>query len=329
MIPGVTAGPLNDLRIRGRIKSVPEDFVVAEVLRKGIEIDGGRHILAAAEKRGLEHKALVQAFGREANFLGIKDKEALAYFFISFKRVRIRLPEVPGLRVRIVGRTRRLLTRKDLLGNAFRITIRDCECRDDAFRAWSELLSGWQAPNFYGPQRFARSNHLIGQAIIRRDFRAADELLRKEGYDGIKGTPLWLRRFYVQAYQSYLFNLELSKVISGEIRGPVRRADVTEDFFRGKAEIAYLPGYGFRDRGDAYSRALIEVAKEEGIKFRHFYVDEMKEVSQEGGIRPARIMSHKVSYSITGEDQAVVRFVLYRGSYATSALRELLLEEPL
>ena len=328
MIPGVTSQPLNPIRIKGKIKVFPEDFVVAEVIRKGINAKEGRHLLAVVEKKGVEHKVIANEFGKEAHYLGIKDKEALAYFFVSFKRVKVNLKEIPNVKVRIVGKTKRLLSRKDLLGNAFKVRVRECECLEEAFDSWKKLLEGWKVPNFYGHQRFAENNHLIGEAIVKRDFKTADELLYREGYEGLKGTPLWLKRFYVQSYQSYLFNRELSKVLNGEVKGEPKLVELSEQIFNGKVEAAYLPGYGFRDKGDVYSKALIEVAREEGIKFRHFYVDEIKEVSQEGGIRPAKIPSYKVSYSLSPDvGEAVLRFVLYRGSYATVALRELLKEE--
>lgn len=325
MIPGVTAAPINPKRINGRIRLSPEDFVVAEVIKKG-NYKEGHHLLAVAEKLNLDHLTIVKALGKQANYLGIKDKEAHAYFFLSFKRTAILLPAVPGLKIRVVGRTRQLLSRSALLGNAFKIAIRDCDCDEQAFITWKDILERWLCPNYYGPQRFAAMNHLIGRAIIRGDNSLADELIAKDGHEGLKAAPLWLKRLYVQAYQSYLFNLEVSKVIGGEVKGEVKTMAIDEGLFKGTAEVAYLPGYGFRDKGDAYSRALIEVMKSEGIKFRNFYVDWLKEVSQEGGIRPARIPAAKISYTIE-KDKATVRFILRTGSYATSALRELLLEE--
>ena len=213
-----------------------------------------------------------------------------------------------------------------MLGNAFRIKIRECECKEKAFKNWKNTLERWEAPNFYGSQRFEKNNYLIGEALVKRNFKKADELVQQDGYKGIKEVPLWLRRFYVQAYQYYLFNRELSKVLNGEVKGEPSIMNFKEGFFNGTVEIAYLPGYGFRDKGDVYSKALIEVVKEEGIKFRQFYIDELQEISQEGGIRPARIIAHKVNFRIFENlNEATVNFVLYKGSYATVALRELLL----
>ncbi|MDP8023017.1 MAG: tRNA pseudouridine(13) synthase TruD [Nitrososphaeria archaeon] len=325
MIPGVTAKALNEIRIKGKIKVFPEDFVVAEVIKKGLSFKEGRHLLAIAEKKGVEHAVVSKTLGNIANYLGIKDKDALAYFFVSFKRVKINIKNVPGIRLRFVGKTKTILTRRYLLGNAFKVKIRDCECIENAFQNWKNILERWEAPNFYGMQRFENNNYVIGEALVKRDFKKADELVQEDGYNGIKDVPLWLRRFYVQAYQSYLFNRELSKVLNGEVSGEPIRMNFSEGFFNGSVEIAYLPGYGFRDKGDVYSKALIEVAKEEGIKFRHFYIDEYQEISQEGGIRPARIIAHKANYRINeGLNEAIVNFILYKGSYATVALRELL-----
>ncbi len=326
MIPGINAKPLNEIRINGKIKVYPEDFVVAEIIKKGLSFKDGKHLLAVAEKNNLEHALVRKILGNTANYLGIKDKEALAYFFISFKRVKVVIKDVHGLKIRIVGRTKRMLTRKDLLGNAFKIKIRDCDCKDTAFDNWKKILETWTAPNFYGAQRFLNNNHLIGEALVKRDFKKADELARNSGYEGLVAVPLWLKRFYVQAYQSYLFNREISKVLNGEVKGQPITINFAEGFFNGKAEVAYIPGYGFRDKGDVYSKALVEVAKEEGIKFRHFYIDDFKEISQEGGIRPAKMIAHSVNFRIDeNTKEATVNFILYKGMYATIALRELLL----
>jgi tRNA pseudouridine13 synthase len=325
MIPGINAEPLNNIRIKGKIKVYPEDFVVAEIIKKGLSFKEGKHLLAVAEKNNLEHALVRKILGNTANYLGIKDKESLAYFFISFKRVKVVLKDVEGLKIRIVGRTKRMLTRKDLLGNAFKIKIRDCECEETAFHNWKKILETWTAPNFYGYQRFSNNNHIIGEALVKRDFKKADELVRNSGYEGLAAVPLWLKRFYVQAYQSYLFNREISKVLNGEVKGQPTTINFAEGFFNGKTEVAYLPGYGFRDKGDIYSKALVEVAKEEGIKFRHFYIDKLKELSQEGGIRPAKMITHSVNFRIDrNAKEATVNFILYKGMFATIALRELL-----
>jgi len=325
MIPGASPRTINPHLMRGRIKSSPEDFVVAEVIRKGIDFRSGRHLLGVIEKRGVDHGTIVKLLQGSANYFGIKDRDALAYFFVSFKRVRVNKISGEGVKLRIVGRTKRLLNRSALLGNAFRIRITECECDDSAFQIWKKLMIEWRIPNYYGPQRFASNNHMIGRAIVHGNFSEADELIAADGHGGLKEAPLWLKKFYVQSYQSYIFNRELAKVIDGEVTGESKRAELSlPPVFTGSVEVAYLPGYGFRDLGDKYSRALVEVAREEGIKFRQFYIDKMPELSQEGGTRPAGIPASKVSYTVNGDGSATVRFVLHKGSYATSALRELI-----
>lgn len=51
MIPGINAEPLNNIRIKGKIKVYPEDFVVAEIIKKGLSFKEGKHLLAVAEKK--------------------------------------------------------------------------------------------------------------------------------------------------------------------------------------------------------------------------------------------------------------------------------------
>ncbi|MCL4343927.1 MAG: tRNA pseudouridine(13) synthase TruD [Thaumarchaeota archaeon] len=328
MIPGASSRTLNPYLLGGKIKVLPEDFTVSEVIKKGIDFENGKHLLGVVEKKGVDHSVVVRLLGGSANYLGIKDKDALAYFFVSFKRVKVNGFSSEGVKLRIVGKTRKMLGRRMLVGNAFRINIKSCQCNPAAFEYWKNIMKAWQVPNYYGPQRFASNNLKIGQAIVNRNFSEADELIVADGHRGLKKAPLWLKKFYVQSYQSYLFNREIAKVIDGEITGESKMIEIMEPpVFKGNTDAGYLAGYGFRDFGDKYSKSLIEVAREEGIKFRHFYIDEMPELSQEGGIRPAGLPASLVSYTIDDKnDSATVRFVLNRGSYATVALRELLIE---
>ncbi|MEM0097302.1 MAG: tRNA pseudouridine(13) synthase TruD [Conexivisphaerales archaeon] len=328
MIPGASSRTLNPYLLSGKIRVLPEDFTVAEVIKKGIDFENGKHLLGVVEKKGVDHSVVVRLLGGSANYLGIKDKDALAYFFVSFKRVKVNEFSAEGIKLRVVGKTKKMLGRRMLLGNAFRINIKSCDCNPFSFEYWKNIMKSWHVPNYYGPQRFASNNLNIGRAIVNRNFSEADELIAADGHGGLKIVPLWLKKFYVQSYQSFLFNREVAKVIDGEIKGQSKSIDINEPpVFKGQTDAGYLAGYGFRDFGDKYSKSLIEVAREEGIKFRQFYIDEMPELSQEGGIRPAGLPASLVSYSINNNgDNATVRFVLNRGSYATVALRELLIE---
>src|SRR3989338_10158143 len=79
-------------------------------------------------------------------------------------------------------------------------------------------------PNKFGPQRFSKNNHLVGKAIIKKDFKKAIGLIlenkgnieneiksylekNKNDYIGaFRLIPLKTRKLFVHSYQSFLFN---------------------------------------------------------------------------------------------------------------------------
>ena len=147
-------------------------------------------------------------------------------------------------------------------------------------------------------------------------------------FRAIKSIPLPLRRFYVQAYQSYLFNRSLSSAFAeGEDLFEAESGDVCFDFHgkigkfvKGLDQNLALPfiGYSYykKTRFDSYISKILE---QEEISPKDFFVKEMQEVSSEGGFRQAAIQC--TDYS---SQNSSVEFTLSRGSFATILLREIM-----
>ena len=164
--------------------------------------------------------------------------------------------------------------------------------------------------------------------------------------------PIRLRRFFVQAYQSYLFNRFLSErmkrgislvdvrygdyVVNIGAKGlPTSRSTKVERgnlhpilsrIRRGKAALA-LPVIGF-DQGlsDGIQGEIErEILEQEGVQPQDFQIKRMPESSAPGGLRralsPIMNMGFK-TWSVDGEAAAKFRFMLHKGSYATVVLRE-------
>lgn len=144
----------------------------------------------------------------------------------------------------------------------------------------------------------------------------------------IVSLPLYLRRLYVQAYQSYIFNLTLSTAISEgyNIRGPTS-GDVCFDV-HGKLgkydeysnQMLAIPtvGYAYYKK-TRFHPILSDIMSREGITPKDFYIKQMQELSLEGGFRQATISCK--DYAIHDEQ---VSFTLSRGSFATMILREII-----
>jgi tRNA pseudouridine13 synthase len=162
----------------------------------------------------------------------------------------------------------------------------------------------------------------IERIVLREIINHGDE------QKAIRAIPLHLRRFYIQAYQSYLFNLSLSAAFSdGENMFEAQEGDVCYDshgslgkFTKGMDQILAFPfvGYSYykKTRFDYHISKILDA---ENISPKSFFIKEMQEVSNEGGFRQASITC--TDYSISDN---TVEFSLSRGSFATILLREIM-----
>jgi tRNA pseudouridine13 synthase len=186
-LPTLHGGPLGKVRF----KSVPEDFVVEEVL--GFEPSGvGEHCLVWVEKRDLDSNTaaarLASATGlrnRLVSHCGLKDRHAVTRQWFSLHMPGQASPEPAaleseGLRVLHVTRNTRKLRRGIHRGNRFTIRLREPDFSSDlALERWQQIVERG-APNYFGSQRFGHEGRNVEKALamFRGDFRPADRLLR-------------------------------------------------------------------------------------------------------------------------------------------------------
>ena len=147
-------------------------------------------------------------------------------------------------------------------------------------------------------------------------------------FKAIRAIPLSLRRFYIQAYQSFVFNQSLSLSFSdGEDLFHAKSGDVCFDskgvigkFAVGLEQKLALPfvGYSYYKK-TRFDYQISKILQQEEITPKDFFIKEMQEVSNEGGFRQAAI--HCTNYSSNDD---VVEFSLSRGSFATIILREIM-----
>lgn len=144
----------------------------------------------------------------------------------------------------------------------------------------------------------------------------------------IHAIPLPLRRFYVQAYQSFIFNHSLSAAfIDGENLFVAQEGDVCYDlhgiigkYIKGLDQHLALPfvGYSYYKK-TRFDFQISKILKSEEIAPKDFFIKEMQEISSEGGFRQASIQCTDYSTQDTTVD-----FTLSRGSFATILLREIM-----
>jgi len=174
--------------------------------------------------------------------------------------------------------------------------------------------------------------------------------------------PSKLQELFVQAHQSFLFNRFLSQRIkSGYTIGrPIvvdfvigversglpfpklartvtseDEASITKQVKAGKMRVA-LPIIGMKLGPSEGVMGEIEraVLTAEGIRLDHLRLNPLSKVGGAGGLRasvaPIKELKFKVSKSSAGGCQVELNFMLQRGSYATTLLREMMKpEDPL
>lgn len=157
----------------------------------------------------------------------------------------------------------------------------------------------------------------------------------------LRAVPVKLRRLYVQAYQSFLFNrtlslalakgLDISKYESGDNWSEASEDGLATSPVHGVREQApplavpmvQLAGFAYRNYGSRFDLCLEEVMAQERVSAKEFYVKQMQEVSGEGGFRRPHLAVEDASYTCAG-DRTDLSFTLARGQYATVLLREVM-----
>ena len=368
--------------IGGKIRINPEDFEVSELLSKhttnSITDEPGYTVYKLKKKKIDTNHALSGIFrktGVRLKSLGLKDAFAITEQFVGSPHKGKPIEDFSTEKYSLtkIGFTKKPLSKKDMIGNNFKIQISDCSDDLSSFTEHNCIL------NFYGYQRFGSKRpvtHLIGKAILQRDFSKAVDLILsftstydsaenteireklsdKANYEkyfdkvpsqmdierivlkemiehddsirAIRAIPLSLRRFYIQAYQSFIFNQSLSTAfLDGENLFESQSGDVCYDsksiigkFKDGVEQYLSLPfvGYSYYKK-TRFDYQISKILNQEEITPKDFFIKEMQEVSSEGGFRQAAIQCSDYS-----SDQNNVEFSLSRGSFATILLREIM-----
>ena len=371
--------------IGGKIRVNKEDFVVSEVLSEktlsALNQNGDDgYAVFLLKKRGIDtNHSLNQLYhktGLKLKALGLKDAKAVTKQYVCSvnKSKSINNYSADKFSIEKIGATSKPLSKKDMVGNHFSIKISESNGDASSFNESDKIL------NYFGYQRFGSQrpvSHLIGRALLQRDFDKAVMLLLSftSEHDSVQNTklrnklndkstfsqildevppqmdleriilhemiqhdnpkvafralPIAMRRFFVQSYQSFLFNLTISKAWeSGEDLFTPKDGDVCFDkngilgkFASDPNQKVTVPlvGYSYfkKTRFDNY---VSKILKDEEISPKNFYIKEMQEISSEGGFRNTSIDCKDFEI----QDNDTINFTLSRGSFATIIMREIM-----
>jgi len=329
--------------IGGVIRAEMTDFIVEEV--PAYEPSGeGEHTFFAVEKTGQPTFRLIQQLAgrlgiseRDIGYAGLKDARAVARQTLSVPNVppeTLLALELDQARVLWAERHIHKLRIGHLRGNRFTLRIRET-VPDAAERVAAILavLTERGVPNGYGPQRFGRrgDNAAVGLALLRNDRAALREL-------GVRQIPYRLRRLYLSALQSALFNQLLAARIAGGtmdrmLLGDVAKKQETGGIFnvedleaeqpRAQAwEISPTgPIYGYKMRAAQADAAALEadILAQAGLMLEDFRPAKLK-----GSRRPLRYRLDALEWQLEEPHTLVIAFFAPKGSFATLLLRELM-----
>ena len=304
------------------IRSKAEDFDVTEEL--GFEFSGdGEHDYLFIEKthantewvsRQLASFADVPA--RDVGYAGLKDRHAVTRQWFSVPRWNspdwVRL-DVEGVRLAAQQRHNRKLKRGAHKGNRFHIVLRGSVPDAGALDERLETIAAAGVPNYFGEQRFGRG----GSNVVLADAWS-------EG----RRMPRHKRGIAISTARSYLFNL----ILDDRVRDAAWNRLVEGD-------TANLDGTGSLFLVEALDDDLIRRCDEmdihpagplfgdgtslPGVSTDHaHWMRALTDARVKESARPLRIRVKELQWSIAN-DALELQFILGRGAFATSVLREI------
>lgn len=160
----------------------------------------------------------------------------------------------------------------------------------------------------------------------------------KDSISSLRTVPINIRRLFIHAYQSFLFNECISSLImegeevtkcvdkdlcfeleNAQILGKLRKFSTGMDAEE-NVPAMQLAGYGLRNKEGRFENTMLKKLSEEELTTKDFFVKEMQELSVQGGFRQLPLMVSNFGY----ENKNLIKFRLPVGAYATTLLRELM-----
>ncbi len=338
-VPRVLPAP----RVPGRYKVAPEDFVVVEEELYAPSGEGD-HVWLRLRKRGLSTMQAVEMLARaldrrdrDFGFAGMKDAFAVTEQWLSLEHAdvaRVRALALEGLEVVAVTRHANKLRPGHLRGNRFDLVLRGVGSEHvEALNVNLAELQRTGVPNYFGEQRFGKRGANLDKGL---------DLLRGDLAHAARRIPKKLLTLLLASVQSEVFNQVL-----------VRRLDRMGTLLLGDVAILHTNGAAFlvedaaaeQPRCDAFELSpsgpmpgpkclaprgepgAMEAAVLAEMDLDPALFGKSPHRSNEGERRSLRMQVRDVEVVAQG-DAVRLRFALPRGGYATSVLRELLVDPP-
>jgi tRNA pseudouridine13 synthase len=319
----------------GKIRSIPEDFIVNENL--AFEPSGaGEHAFLQIEKTGENTDYVARQLSRFANvrqrdvsYAGLKDRHAVTTQWFSVWLPGKTDPDWPqfetdSMKVLQAVRHARKLKRGVLSGNRFTLVIRDWQGDKDKTIQQLEAIKANGIANYYGPQRFGNEGQNVNKALA---MFAGAKVGREQ------------RSLYLSAARSYLFNQILAcRVSRGNWNQPVAgdtyQFDQSHSCFKSglpDAEIIRrLEAKDIHPTGALWGNGEVDVSAD-ALNLEQAIINVSPELAQgliafgvDKDRRALRVNVQDLQWQFINDSTLELGFTLPAGSYATSVLREVI-----
>lgn len=315
-----------------RLKSRPEDFQVTEVT-KHEPVGSGEHLWLWIRKVNAntdwvadELSRQVGLKRRDVSYAGRKDRLALTEQWFSLydpKKLSAEIEfDIQGAEVLKRTRHQQKLRTGQLLGNRFRIILRDVEgdCEQIDQRLRFIKVNGF--PNYFGEQRFGHQGQNLSAAMA----------WVKAGGKRINRNK---RSIYLSSLRSYIFNTLLSERVGEHSWNRLLLGELTKlsgsnsGFIVENIEVEQKrcdvfdidptgPLVGKVKRSAKYeAKALEDRVLSDNAEIVAFLKQHM-----DADRRSLRVMPKEMHWELSG-DTLIVSFFLPKGSYATVLLEQI------
>ncbi len=318
---------------QGRLRTVPEDFEVEEII--GFEPSGeGEHHWLWIEKRGANTEWVARAIADfagaqqvDVGFAGRKDRHAVTRQVFTVRvprRTDIDWADFSPAGVTVLSHTRhaRKLPRGALSGNRFRLRVRGVEGDIDGIRTRFDRIARHGMPNYFGEQRFGRDSGNLPAALAM----FAGQRVRRDQ-----------RNLLLSAARSSIFNAVLARRVADAswnrpLEGDVWQLDGSGSIFGPEPAtgeiLQRLETGDIHPTGPLWGRGRLrtvgvaaalesECAAAQAALARGLELADLAMQRRALRVRPA-----ETSLRADGDDLTLA-FVLPSGSYATCLMREL------
>ncbi|MFT4313490.1 MAG: tRNA pseudouridine(13) synthase TruD [Candidatus Woesearchaeota archaeon] len=315
-----------------KLKTQPSDFVVTEHIPACV--NEGEYMLYILQKENMNTLQAIEILAKylrihkkHIGFCGIKDKHAITRQYITIRSSKTITPlsidrlQLP-FRLEFVQYCAKPLYVGALERNSFHIRVRSA--KEYTIIQKDEII------NYFGEQRFSTQNDLVGEYLVKKDWKNAVDILCDDTISSkyitqiqqylhthpndfigaIRLVPKNLLELFTHAYQSRLWNtcaqIFTTKYPHKQTRIPIIGFDTELDEY-----------------SDAVQEIITDILSKEDLTLRSFIQKSIPELTLAGASRKVFVKLLDKSFEDLG-DEKILKFTLPKGSYATVAVNQLL-----